>query len=301
VSAGAENRIGIDLGGTKIEAAVLDSSGKVLFRERTPTPAPGKERYPAILQEIAGLLEKATAIAGTQAPVGMGIPGSLRPGTGVVQNANTTELIDQPIARDLRDLTGRDFAIANDANCFALAEALAGAGQNYNLVFGIIMGTGCGGGIVIGKKVREGPHAIAGEWGHMSIDPAGRPCYCGNSGCIETKISGGALQKIYQEKSGESITVQELRRRALTETLAGQIWEQFLEDFGRSVGGLISILDPDCIVIGGGLSHIDELYSTGIEKIRKYSFSIDLKTPVRKNELGDSAGVIGAAWLAGSY
>ncbi|MBE7437418.1 MAG: ROK family protein [Spirochaetales bacterium] len=296
-----EKRIGIDLGGTKIEAVVLDCDGKILLRERRPTPPPmhqAKDRYQAILEAIAALLKEATAVAGPDAPVGMGIPGSLRPGSGLVQNANTTELIGQPLGRDLRELTGHEIVIANDANCFALAEALSGAGRGYNLVFGIIMGTGCGGGLVIGGQVRDGPHSIAGEWGHMSIDPAGRKCYCGNVGCIETKISGGALQKIYQEQTNEAIGVAELRKRALGgEKAALFIWEQFLEDFGRAVGGLISILDPDCLVLGGGLSQIPELYTTGLEKIHRYSFSIDLKTPLLANHLGDSAGVIGAAWL----
>jgi fructokinase len=297
-----ENCIGIDLGGTKIEGIALAKSGSELFRKRIATPPKrekAEERYQDILMAIAGLINECRQIAGADAPVGMGIPGSIKPGSNIVQNANTTELIGRALQNDLEKLIESPVAIANDANCFALAEAMTGAGKGFSLVFGVIMGTGCGGGIVYDGRVRIGPNAIAGEWGHVSIDPAGEPCYCGNKGCIETKISGSGLQNSYYRQTGLRASLQEIAEQARQgQTPARMIFDQFLDDFGRALGGLISILDPDCIVLGGGLSNLPELYSAGLKRVKRYTFSMDIRTPIVQNKLGDSAGVIGAAWLA---
>jgi fructokinase len=188
--------------------------------------------------------------------------------------------------------------IRNDADCFALAECRRGAGQEYGLVFGVIMGTGCGGGICINGEVREGPHRIAGEWGHFSVDPEGMFCYCGNRGCVETKISGSGVERAFGSRYGRNLTMEEI----VTGARAGdgecrEAFDRFLNDFGRCLGGLISILDPDAVVLGGGLSAIDELYTAGVERVRHYAFHGDLRTPILRNRLGDSAGVFGAAWI----
>ncbi len=186
----------------------------------------------------------------------------------------------------------------NDANCFTLAESRAGAAAGYNMVLGIIMGTGCGGGICIDGVVHEGRQGIAGEWGHFSVDPAGRECFCGNRGCIETKISGTGVENTYFEKYGERLTMRQIAHGTRSgDKKCRDIFQRFLDDFGRCVGGLISILDPDAIVLGGGLSNMDELYTKGVEDIRRYTFHQDVQTPILKNRLGDSAGVYGAAWI----
>lgn len=230
--------------------------------------------------------------------VGIGIPGSINPATRLVQNANSTCLIGRPLKHDLEQLLDRPVEIRNDADCFALAECRQGAGQGYAVVFGVIMGTGCGGGLCINGEAREGPHRIAGEWGHFSVDPAGLPCYCGNRGCVETKISGSGVERAFAERYG--------RRLAMTEIVIGarqgdgecrDAFERFLDDFGRCLGGLISIIDPDAVVLGGGLSGIDELYTDGVERVRRYAFHNGLRTPILRNTHGDSAGVFGAAWL----
>jgi fructokinase len=186
----------------------------------------------------------------------------------------------------------------NDANCFTLAEARQGAAQGFGLVFGIILGTGCGGGISIDGRIHTGRHRIGGEWGHFSVDPAGAPCYCGNRGCVETKISGGGMARSFFERTGRRLTPEQITegyRQGDAPCTAA--FEQFLDDFGRCLGGLISVLDPDAVVLGGGVSNIDELYTLGLEQVRRYAFHEHMETPILKHQLGDSAGVIGAAWI----
>ena len=291
-------RIGVDMGGTKIETVVLDEGGKEIHRRRISTPA--KEGYNAIVNTVVEEIHRAeSAIPNLDAvTTGICIPGSINPDNGLVQNANTTCLNHMPFHTDINRLLKRETAMENDANCFALAEAVAGAAKGKSLVFGVIMGTGCGGGIAIDGRVRKGPHAMAGEWGHVSIDPDGAPCFCGKKGCIETMISGGGVEKAFARKFSEPLSM-----RAIVdgfrngEPRCSEVFNTFLDDFGRALGGLISILDPDAVVLGGGLSNIDELYTLGIEKVRRYAFHDNLKTPVLKNALGDSAGVIGAAWI----
>jgi fructokinase len=291
-------RIGVDLGGTKTEVIVLDPEGREQLRERRPTPR--AEGYAAILATIAALVETARASLPASAAwtLGMGIPGIIDQSTGLVINANTTELIDQPLGRDLSDQLKHAIAIENDANCFIMAEARQGAARGYDFAFGVIMGTGCGGGLYTGGGVRAGPHGIAGEWGHVSIDPAGLTCWCGNRGCIETKISGSGVERAHRERTGEALSMKEIILRARERPgEARRTFEIFLDDFGRALGGLISILDPDAIVLGGGLSNIDELYTIGLARVRQYAFHRALRTPVLRNQLGDSAGVFGAAWI----
>ena len=298
MSAAAMYRIGIDLGGTKTEGVLLDPQDAVLSRERRATPL--AEGYQAILESVAEFVRDLAAAVpeGEEYSVGVGIPGSVDAITGLVRNANSVCLIGRPFQVDLERLLGRRVGVRNDADCFTLAECRKGAGAGCGVVFGVIMGTGCGGGICIDGVVREGPHRISGEWGHVSVDPAGALCYCGNRGCIETKISGSGVEAAYLARSGVSLTMEEIvaaARRGEARALAA--FNTFLDDFGRSLGGLISVLDPDAVVLGGGLSNIEELYQAGVERVRHYAFHDDLRTPILKNELGDSAGVFGAAWI----
>ena len=291
-------KIGIDVGGTKLEAALLTEDRKELYRKRVPTPQ--KQGYQAILTVLNALCREAFSHIPEEedCTIGIGIPGTINSETGLVQNANTTCLIDMPFHKDIENLLGRHVMMENDANCFTLAESLWGAAKGYGLVFGIIMGTGCGGGLCIDSKVRQGGHSIAGEWGHFSVDPLGAKCYCGNPGCIETKISGSGVEAAYFKKFGVNLKMDEIVfgfRKG--DPPCTEVFNQFLDDFGRCLGGLISMLDPDAVVIGGGLSKIEELYVLGIEYVRKYAFHRHIKTPILENKLGDSSGVLGAAWI----
>ena len=290
--------IGIDMGGTKTESILLAADGTVLWRQRQPTPRTGG--YDAVLTQVAEMIhESADQLpADTPYTVGIGIPGSLDSTTGLVRNANSTCLIGHPLQTDIERLICVPVQIRNDADCFTLAECHSGAGGGYGLVFGVIMGTGCGGGICINGVVREGPHRIAGEWGHLSMDRGGAECYCGKRGCVETLISGSGVEATFLREYGQRLTMDEIVMQAHRgEPRCRAAFDRFLEDFGRCLGGLISILDPDAVVLGGGLSNIEELYSIGRDHVRRYAFHDDLQTPILKNELGDSAGVFGAAWI----
>jgi fructokinase len=292
-------QIGIDLGGTKIEAVLFDPQQKELLRERVATPVGTEDDHLAIVERVC---QQVTATVdrippGAAYSIGVCIPGTLDARTGLVQNANTTSLIGHPFKAELEERLGHSVGMENDANCFTLAEALQGAGRGYAMVFGIIMGTGCGGGLCLDGRLHDGLHGIAGEWGHFSIDPHGFPCFCGNRGCIETKISGTGVARNYQERWGTRLRMEDIvagYRKG--DPKCTPIFDAFLEDFGRSVGGLISLLDPDAIVLGGGLSNIDELYTLGRERVRDYAFHPRAETPILKNQLGDSAGIYGAAW-----
>jgi fructokinase len=296
----ASYRIGIDLGGTKTEGILLGPADEVLFRERVATPL--ADGYDAVVASVAGLIRRTAAAVPRNAPhtVGIGIPGSVDAVTGLVRNANSVCLIGRPFTTDLEGLLGRPVRVRNDADCFTLAECRSGAGAGYGLVFGVIMGTGCGGGIAIEGVVREGPHRICGEWGHISVDPNGAECYCGNRGCVETKISGSGVERAFSARYGEELSMDRIVAGARSgEPRCRAAFETFLDDFGRCLGGVISILDPDAVVLGGGLSNIGELYTAGAERVRHYAFHDDLRTPILKNQLGDSAGVFGAAWIGG--
>lgn len=288
-------RIGIDLGGTKIEGVILDADGREIVRKRIPTER--KHGYQHILNRLKMLHDElAAAVPGQPTTFGIGTPGAISPRTGLLKNSNTVCLNGQPVKADLEKLLGRKIEIQNDANCFAMAEALLGAGRGKNLVFGVIMGTGCGGGIVYKGEVFTGPQAIAGEWGHMSIDPQGPACYCGQKGCVETFISGGGLEKRYAEKFGTHRSLKEIE----ADYFAGDartvaFMQEFFNHFGRALANLIDILDPDIVVLGGGVSNLKSLYTEGVAAVKKYVFTDELQTPIVKHQLGDSAGVLGAA------
>jgi fructokinase len=295
-------RLGIDLGGTKIEAILLDPDGSVQHRKRLATPrhADSRTEYHGIVETVLAMIEDTMAHRPVSATdtIGVGIPGTINARNGLVQNANTTSLIGKPFQKDLEQRLGRPIGMENDANCFTIAEALQGAGQGYKLVFGIIMGTGCGGGLSINGKLHRGRHLIAGEWGHFSVDPNGATCYCGNPGCVETKISGGGVERNYQSKFGRTLRMKQITQGYRDgDPGCRSVFDQFLEDYGRCVGGLISLLDPDAVILGGGLSNIEELYTLGLERVRRYAFHERIETPILKNKLGDSAGVFGAAWI----
>jgi len=288
-------RIGIDLGGTKIEGIVLDPGGREILRKRIATE---RERgYRHILQRLKTMHDElAAAVPGQPTTFGIGTPGAISARTGLLKNSNTTCMNGQPVKADLEQLLARKIEIQNDANCFALAEALLGAGRGKKLVFGVIMGTGCGGGIVHKGEVITGPQAIAGEWGHMSIDPHGPVCYCGHRGCVETFISGGGLENRHAEKFGVKKPMKEIERDFYAgDARAVMFLQEFFHHFGRALANLIDILDPDIIVLGGGVSNFKAIYTEGVAAVRQCVFTDELQTPIVQHQLGDSAGVLGAA------
>jgi len=290
-------KIGIDLGGTKIEGIAIDISGKELIRKRIPTE---KEKgYTHILNNIHSLYKHICRETGNKPHTfGIGTPGSLSIKTGLLKGSNTVCMNGMPVKEDLEKLLGRKIAIQNDANCFAEAEALLGAGKGKDLVFGVIMGTGCGGGIVYKGEVMTGLQAIGGEWGHMTIDPNGPRCYCGKNGCTEVFISGGGLEKRWIEKHQTKRLLKDIEQDFYKgDAAAAEFFRIFFDNFGRSMSNLINILDPDIIVLGGGVSNFKAIYTEGIEAVRKYVFSDTLETPIVQHKLGDSAGVIGAALI----
>ena len=292
----APRRIGIDLGGTKIEGVVLDAENRPLFRQRLATES--VEGYDHILDRIARIAEACRREAPDCATIGIGTPGAISSRDGTLKNSNTTCLNGRPLREDLIERLGVPVVLENDANCFALAEAVAGAGRGAALVFGVILGTGVGGGIVYRGELWRGPQHLAGEWGHHAIDPAGPTCYCGQRGCVETLIAGPAVEREYRELTGAALATAEIvaaYRRG--DVAAKEVFLRFIDRFGRAVANLIDILDPEAIVLGGGLSNIDELYTLGREAVARYVFNDELRTPIRRNQLGDSAGVIGAALL----
>lgn len=288
------NRIGIDLGGTKIEAIIIDDQFQVIDRKRIPTLR--DEGYDAIINRIIDLSKEMIGIGDIDGPIGICTPGTIEATTGLLKNSNTVCLIGKPIQKDMEDALGIPVLMENDANCFALAEATIGAAKKYDVVFGVILGTGCGAGIVMNKKIHRGANAIAGEWGHHTLYPDGRSCYCGNQGCTESYISGTALESEWKELTGEFATVTDVIDNKMYE--AHPEWkENFMMNFGRALSNVIDILDPDAIVMGGGLSKVDLLYTEGMQTAYKESFSEVVRTPIIKNKLGDSGGVFGAAMI----
>ena len=280
---------GIDLGGTKIECAVLDG-GRAIVRRRVPTEADGG--YDHILEQIARVLgEAADEVGQSPLAVGVGTPGSADPRTGLMRNANTTCLIGRALPTDLQARLGVAVRVANDANCFALAEATLGAAKGYRTVFGIIMGTGVGGGLVVDGKLFDGASGIAGEWGHNVLEPGGEPCYCGKRGCVETVLSGPFLQRWHTRYTGEEKKLAEIAAED------GPTIDHLCDSFGRAVSVVVNVLDPDAIVLGGGVSNVDRLYSDGAESLKRAVFHDDYHPVVLRPLLGDSAGVFGAAML----
>ena len=292
-------RLGIDLGGTKIEGILIDEQFQVIKRERVPTKR--EEGYEAILSRIVKLAKSIIEdVSNLESPIGICTPGTIESETGLLKNSNTICLIGKPIQKDMERELGIPVVMENDANCFALAEATIGAAKKYNVVFGVILGTGCGGGITMLRNIHRGANRIAGEWGHHCLVPGGRECYCGNRGCTEAYISGTALEKEWFELSGERSRVTDIIESGNYKNHPE--WkENFLKNFGRGLANVIDILDPHAIVLGGGLSRIDFLYTEGKESVYNETFSKIVRTPILKNKLGDSAGVFGAAMLADIY
>ncbi|MCY3760432.1 MAG: ROK family protein [Gemmatimonadetes bacterium] len=291
---------GIDLGGTKIEGVVLPSrdSAEPLCRLRVPTGAEGG--YVQVRRRICGLVEDMKAEVG-EAPraIGIGTPGVLDPETGLIKNSNTTCLIGEPLRADLETELGVEIAMANDANCFALAEAALGAGRGAETVFGIIMGTGVGGGVVVDGRVLYGCQGIAGEWGHNLLDPAGPDCYCGRRGCVETFLSGPHLERFYAQGAGRRRSLAEIvdLHRLGSDPHATATVERLLDYFGRALAVVVNLLDPHVVVLGGGVSNVGLLYSEGPGRLARWMFNDRCETRIARNQLGDSAGVFGAAML----
>lgn len=286
-------KVGIDLGGTKIEAICLDEKSQVIARKRVPTNQ--HNGYKSILSSISGLVDDITENI-SDYTIGICTPGAISKKTGLIKNSNTQCLIGMPLQNDLEQMLGKKVAMENDANCFAMAEATMGAAVGYGVVFGVILGTGVGGGIVIDGKIHRGRTYIAGEWGHHTLHGDGNKCYCGKSGCVETYISGPALEKRWFQITGKSEPLMAIVQNL--DGTEGQAWKyEFLENFGTGLANVIDILDPDAIVLGGGMSNIDFLYTEGRDSVYRKVFSDLVDTPILKNSLGDSAGVFGAALL----
>ena len=285
-------KVGVDLGGTKTEIIVLDENLHVLERKRVATP---QKNYNEIVNTIETLvLDVSKNISDFS--LGICCPGVLSKQTGLIKNSNTQCLIGKSLKEDLENKLQKNISIENDANCFTIAESKLGAGIGFDLVFGVIMGTGVGGGIVIDDTLHSGRTNIAGEWGHHTLHQNGNSCYCGKKGCVETYISGPSLEKRWNQLTGLTQTMPEIIENF--DNSIGKQWKnEFLENFGHGLANVIDILDPDAIILGGGLSNIDFLYHEGKESIYSKVFSDMIETPILKNNLGDSSGVFGAALL----
>ncbi len=275
----------------------MDASGQILLRARRPTPQ--ANGYHAILTNIRDLVLDLERHSGASCHVGLGTPGAISAKTGLLKNSNTVCLNGQPVKQDLERMLAREIRIANDANCFALSEAIDGAAQGESVVFGVILGTGVGGGIVVNGQLLEGTQRIAGEWGHNVLEPDGPTCYCGKRGCVETFLSGPGLARDFAAQGGAAA----LDARAIAvaaeqgDVLAEAAMQRYLDRFGRALSVVINILDPDAIVLGGGMSNIARLYAEGREHVARYIFNDDLRTRILPNRHGDSSGVRGAAQL----
>ena len=297
-----KHRFGIDLGGTKIEGVVLDPAGGVLFRHRIPTEQAGG--YAHIVHRIGRLareLERETGL--TAGRVGIGTPGTIDPPTGLLKNSNTVVLNGQPLGADLEVELGCEVVLANDANCFAIAETVLGcvpdAAPDARVVFGVIMGTGVGGGVVINDRVLGGAQGIGGEWGHMFLDHSGGYCYCGRTGCVERILAGPSVEAYYAKRAGESPNMEEIvrRYRAGRDEHARVTIDRWLHFFAKGIANVINLLDPDVVVLGGGLSNVTELHADGVRRVQHHLFNPRMDTVFLRPKLGDSAGVFGAALL----
>jgi len=295
---------GIDMGGTKLEGVILNSASVTdsIFRDRIPTEA--HKGYDHVLAQVKKLVELMQNQSGQKpARIGFGTPGIADPRTGLMKNCNSTILNDKNLKQDLENALQIPVVLANDANCFALSEARFGIVRQQfphaKVVFGVIMGSGVGGGIVVDGKIIGGRQGIAGEWGHNFLDDSGGPCYCGKSGCVETILSGTSLERYYCEQSGHKKLLKDIVSDAQSgrDTLAQKTIERLIHFFGLALSVVVNILDPDVIVVGGGVGNVDLLYDRGLEALEKFVFNSRLETPVVKPMLGDSAGVFGAALL----
>jgi fructokinase len=294
-------RIGIDLGGTKIEVIALDDHGETLLRHRLPTPS---GNYTDILEAIAALVDFAEQKTGRTGTVGIASPGAESLATGLIKNSNSTALNGKPLSHDIAQKLRRDVRIENDANCFTLSEAVDGAAAGFKTVFGVIIGTGVGGGIVLDKKILIGRNRIAGEWGHNPLpwakndEISGVTCHCGKASCIEYFLSGSGLALTYNSMTNRRITAEEVAAGAIAgDSQAMKSIEIYINRLARSLAAMINVLDPDVIVLGGGLSNITRLYSELPQLVAKYTFSDRIDTPIVRAVHGDSSGVRGAAWL----
>lgn len=290
-------RIGIDLGGTKIEAVAMSNAGEILFQQRIPSPA---TRYHAILDAIVGLVDALESEVGERCSIGIGTPGAPSRATGLMKNCNSTELNGQPLQRDLEERLQREIRLANDANCFALSEAVDGAAAGVPVVFGVILGTGVGGGLVIHQQAVIGRNAIAGEWGHIPLPGAdeGRACYCGKVDCVETYLCGGGLLRSARVRLPDLVDTRQLA--ALVDSgdaVAMEILKDFSDHLAGALAVVVNVVDPDSIVLGGGLSNIRPLYGLLEARMPAAVFGNDYSTPIVPARFGDSSGVRGAAWL----
>ena len=294
-------RIGIDLGGTKIEGIALDARGRELRRVRTAAP---RDDYRQTVTAIATVVADLEAATRTRGSIGIGMPGVVSPSTGLVKNANSTWLNGQPFEQDLQTALGRGVRLANDANCFTLSEATDGAAAGADVVFGVILGTGCGGGVAVGGRVLAGPNCLTGEWGHNPLpwpredERPGRPCYCGQTGCIETFLSGPGLANDYAAAGGDPVDAIEISRRvhAGQDENALACVGRYEDRLARALTAVVNLLDPDVIVLGGGVSNIESLYRNVPPQLRPFGGE-PARTRLVKALHGDSSGVRGAAWL----
>jgi predicted NBD/HSP70 family sugar kinase len=294
-------RIGVDLGGTKTEIIALGVDGRELLRRRVETP---KENYGGILETVARLVRDAEAELGDRGSVGVGTPGSISRATGLLRGSNSVCLNGKPIRADLEGMLGREVRITNDANCFALSEATDGAAAGAEIVFGVILGTGVGGGIVVRGHVLTGPNAIAGEWGHNPLpwpkddERPGYPCFAGHSGCIETFLSGPGIERDHQRANGEALTSHDIgARAAIGDAACEATMRRYEERLARALAHVINIVDPDVIVLGGGMSNVQRLYVNVPALWGPWVFSDRVDTRLVRHKYGDSSGVRGAAWL----
>jgi hypothetical protein len=289
---------GIDLGGTKISGIVFDDDPRQpVAYARADTEQTGG--YNHILSQIESVVRELQQKSGLDLPahIGIGHPGTTDPATGGIKNSNTQPLLGRPLITDLSARLGTRFVCANDANCFALAEAMHGAAKGYATVFGIIMGTGVGGGVVIDGRVLSGAHGIAGEWGHSVLEPGGHLAYSGHRGVVESVLAGPSLERFYEECTGKRMSLRDIVQQK-TDLAAIRTVDRLVEMFGRAVAPVVNLLDPDAIVVGGGVSNVDALYERGPAEVAKWVFNYEFRTPILRAQLGADAGVFGAAMLA---
>ena len=293
--------IGIDWGGTKIEAIAMERDGRELARLRRDTP---RHDYAGCIRMIVDLIGELEAATGRSGSIGIGIPGSLEPVSRLGKGASSTWLLGQPVEKDLHDAIRRDIRVENDADCFAASEAADGAGAGYNVVFAVILGSGAGAGIAIGGRAHHGPNNSGGEWGHNPLpfpdttEIPGRPCYCGRHGCMETWVSGRAFEAEYARHTSEELKARQIVERMRTgDRLARMLWERYVDRVARGLATVVNTLDPDVLVMGGGMSNVDELYDDLPPALAKRTFSTVFHTPIRRAVYGDSSGVRGAARL----
>lgn len=290
---------GLDLGGTKIEGVVLDPERFTTPKCRLRLPTEAHLGYDHIVGQIVRLVEEMEKATGESRPaaIGIGTPGTADPFTGLMKNCNTTALNGRPLPQDLSAALGCRAVLANDANCFALAEARLGVARGADVVFGVILGTGVGGGLVVGGRVLNGAQGIAGEWGHNLLDPDGVPCYCGRRGCVETVLAGPSLERHYSGLTGEKRRLPEILSRVDSDPAAAETRRYLLEWFGKALAVVVNIVDPNVIVLGGGVGNVPDLLTHGREELARWVFNDKLGTELRTPTLGDSAGVFGAAML----